>query len=235
MSVRMLTPANATFSGLYLAVREREGRIFPDEQVAGLPDLPRNHPLHKEWKLRQKSAARFLKYLSKKPACRILDVGCGNGWFSNLMAQTGHRVTGTDVNLPELEQAARVFTSENLDFVYADLFRAKFGERFDLIVFNSCLQYFSEVEKILAAMRALLAEGGEIHILDSPFYHPDERENAQMRTSAYYSALGFPEMAAHYFHHFLPQQGSFRVHYKPRKWLRKLQNDSPFYWISVQP
>jgi 2-polyprenyl-3-methyl-5-hydroxy-6-metoxy-1,4-benzoquinol methylase len=233
MSVRLLTRPNTAFSGLYLAVREKEGRVFSDVQAVALPDLPHGHPHRNEWKLRQKSARRFLHYLSARPKTEILDIGCGNGWFSNLMAQAGHRVTATDVNLPELEQAARVFKSENLEFVCADPFRAEFGQTFDLIVFNSCFQYFPEPEKILEAAKKWLADNGEIHILDSPFYLSSELESARERTSAYYAALGFPEMAAHYFHHSLHVLGNFRIRYKPRKWLRSLRRDSPFYWVSI--
>ncbi|MEO0778241.1 MAG: hypothetical protein AAF146_16860, partial [Bacteroidota bacterium] len=44
-----LTPATDRFEALYLQVREREGRLYPDGLVRQLPQLPTQHPHHREW------------------------------------------------------------------------------------------------------------------------------------------------------------------------------------------
>jgi SAM-dependent methyltransferase len=236
MDVMLLTRPNEFFSNRYLEARQKEQRVFSDEQVAMLPEIPKRHRLYDEWKLRRKSAVRFLDYISKKNnPQKILDVGCGNGWFSNMLAKAGHEVTAIDINLPELEQAARIFDRPNLAFAYADIFEtdALGLQSFDVIVLNSSFQYFSDAPKTVSALRKLLAADGEIHIIDSPFYGINEVEQARNRTRSYYNKLGFPDMARFYFHHVLEDLGDYTLLYRPSN-LNFIKKDSPFYWILIQ-
>ena len=106
----------------YIAVREREGRIYTDEQLLSLPDIDKAHPHYNEWAYRRQSFERLASYLDKNFKGRrlnILDLGCGNGWMSHRLHEQGHRVTGLDVNMTELEQAERVFgSSASMQWVY---------------------------------------------------------------------------------------------------------------------
>ncbi|WP_406670392.1 class I SAM-dependent methyltransferase [Methanolobus sp. ZRKC4] len=51
------------------------------------------------------------KYTS--PACRILDIGCGSGKASNLLASLGFSVTGVDINTEALRMAKSSSESQN--------------------------------------------------------------------------------------------------------------------------
>ena len=54
---------------------------------------------------------------------KILDVGCGNGWFSGqLAAIASAKVYALDLNRMELEQAARIFNLHNLILCYGNIF-----------------------------------------------------------------------------------------------------------------
>ncbi|RPI24589.1 MAG: SAM-dependent methyltransferase, partial [Chloroflexota bacterium] len=101
---------------LYLRVREREGRLYPDEIVRRLPDIPADHPLANEWHLRASSSARLIRYLERlgRPLA-VLELGCGNGWLSAQAAHTPEaQIWGLDRYTCELVQAARLFASPNL-------------------------------------------------------------------------------------------------------------------------
>ena len=191
---------------LYLRVRQAEMRIQEDDVVHKLPDTPANHPYHHEWQLRKRSFQRFEKYLNRMftGPMRILDLGCGNGWMSNQLAKnTKHEVWAVDVNQFELEQGARLFSRQNLQFYYADIFQNPLPEQhFQVIVLAASVQYFPDLPELLKHLKRLLVAGGEIHVVDSPFY-PDEagRVAARDRTLAYYEKVGVPEMAAFYHHH----------------------------------
>jgi ubiquinone/menaquinone biosynthesis C-methylase UbiE len=194
------------FEDLYTKVRGWEGRIYPDEIVKDLPDTPKGHPLEREWKMRSISAGRFIHYAVRHfPDARVLELGCGNGWFSNKIksANPGFDVYGMDINSTELEQAARVFAGRGIRFLYGDIFNDVLNERsFDLIVLNSTLQYFPYVKKLLRQLYPLLRTGGEIHVLDTPFYGDHRKAfKASRRSAGYYKEIGVPEMASHYFHH----------------------------------
>lgn len=224
-----------TFSDLYLAVRTAENRLLSDQQVLRLPDTDPAGPNASQWSFRKKSAIRFAKYVAQKhKPLKILDIGCGNGWFSNKLGQIdGVEVLGIDINITELKQAARLFGKNNLRFAYADIFSDIADEKFDIAVFNSCFQYFENVRQTLDAAQKWLKSMGEIHLIDSPFYRPDQIENAKARTTRYYQNLGFPEMASHYFHHSWSELPNLKTHYKPSLFAKLLKTDSPFCWISI--
>jgi SAM-dependent methyltransferase len=231
-------------SDLYLHVREKEGRLYSDEVVRGLPGLPPAHPLRAEWRARAASAARLCAYLAQlaRPLT-ILELGCGNGWLTNRLAQVQDcRAVGVDLNHHELSQAARLFAGHRLTFLAADIFQAPFGERsFDAIIIASAIQYFPDPSALIRRLMPLLSERGEIHVLDSPLYAPSEIADARARTQAHYAALGFPEMAGHYHHHTLDALAGFHptLLYDPRSPLARLRRrlrlaDSPFPWIRLR-
>ncbi len=237
MGITYYSPPNNHFTDLYISLRKKEHRLYSEEQIKQLPDISNKHSCHTEWRLRKKSAGRFVTYLkSKNTPLKVLDIGCGNGWFSNLMSCIEKtEVVGLDINSTELEQADSIFKRANLKFACADLYqKTGLNElKFDIIVFNSCLQYFPNPKLLFQHLALLLTEHGEIHVLDSPFYQTDAIENARLRTKTYYTNLGFPEMVPHYFHHQLDFKHT--ALYKPASGLLKyLYKDSPFYWIKIE-
>ncbi len=239
MSVIYYSKPNNDFSDLYIKVRKKENRFYSEEEIKNLPDLEKNHVHYEEWQLRKKSVIRFGNYLKKKnEPLKILDIGCGNGWFSHLISNIEKtKVVGLDINTVELEQATTVFQKENLTFVYADLFEKTElnGQKFDIIVFNSCLQYFENLGHLFQIVADLLSPNGEIHIIDSLFYKNNTVENARHRTQTYYKNLGFPEMAENYFHHRFADLGEHKILYKPfPSFLKHLKKESPFSWILIQ-
>jgi 2-polyprenyl-3-methyl-5-hydroxy-6-metoxy-1,4-benzoquinol methylase len=237
MGITYYSPPNNDFTELYISLRKTENRFYSEEQIRNLPDIEKNHIHYKEWQLRKKSALRFVEYLkSKNRPLRILDVGCGNGWFSHLMSTVGGtEVIGLDVNFTELNQADAIFKKPNLEFACADLNEKTElnNEQFDLIVFNSCLQYFSNPSELFNNLAALLHKDGEIHIIDSPFYQSHAIQKARQRTKIYYTDLGFPEMAANYFHHQIDFERHIILYRPATGFLARLKNDSPFYWIKI--
>jgi ubiquinone/menaquinone biosynthesis C-methylase UbiE len=239
MSVIYYSQPKNGFSDLYIKVRKKENRFYSEEEIKNLPDLEKNHPHYEEWKLRQKSTARFVNYAKgKNKALKILEIGCGNGWFSHLMSTVEKtKVVGLDVNIPELEQAANAFQKDNLAFVYADLFEKTElnAQKFDIVVFNSCLQYFENLKPLFQIVSDLLMPNGEIHIIDTPFYKNNTIEDARKRTQTYYKNIGFPEMSKKYFHHRFEDLEKYKVMHKPfDSFLKYFKKDSPFCWILIQ-
>jgi ubiquinone/menaquinone biosynthesis C-methylase UbiE len=222
---------------IYLRVREREGRLYSDDVVRQLPEIPVGYSLFAEWQVRAVSCRRLLGYLSsaQKPLT-ILELGCGNGWLSNRLASVARGlVVGLDREGPELRQANRVFAHRHeLAWVSADILHGGFSKgSFDAVVIASAVQYFPDVPRLIQALRGILKKDGEIHILDSPFYAAEEVSAARERSRSYYERLGFPEMAAYYHHH----SASVLEAYNP-VWLYRPSaqlKDSPFPWIRLRP
>jgi ubiquinone/menaquinone biosynthesis C-methylase UbiE len=230
-------PLKPDFEDLYIAVRKQEKRIYTDEQLQLLPDI--DHLYYDEWKIRKRSSERLITHLlKKKKRLKILEVGCGNGWLSAKLADIlNTHVTGLDINQVEIDQANRVFKKENLEFIYDSFNDNTFeNEKFDVIVFAASLQYFPSVVNVLKQSLAILRQGGEIHIIDTPFYNPEEAEMADERSCRYYSALGIPEMAEHYFHHSISEFWgfSYEILFNPTNVFNRLFKKDPFYWITIQ-
>lgn len=227
------------FESLYLKIREKENRLYPDNLILKLPDVPDNHIYEKEWLMRKFSADKVLKYLNKYPENRhVLDLGCGNGWFSNALTLINKKVTALDLNIHELEQGAKLFSNPNLQFYYGKITDDIFNNSsFDIICMNSVIQYFSDPDKLISILFKIIRQEGEILIWDSPFYTGNEVVEAKNRTYVYYKNLGFKEMAEFYHHHSVSVIKKYKAKtlYQP-KWYMKFsrKNYSPFPILKIK-
>lgn len=229
------------FDQLYFRLRQKEGRIYTDADVATLPFIYTSHPHYNEWVIRKHSQKALMSYIkNKKTFASILEVGCGNGWLSAGMAKAiDAEVTGLDINTYELEQAKRVFNKiPNVNFVNGNLQSSNFkNEKFDMILFAASIQYFPSLKQIVDIAVEHLTLQGEVHIMDSPFYQLQEVSSARQRTKEYYGAIGFSEMADCYYHHNLSELENFqyKILHHPNSWKNKLSiKKNPFYWIVVK-
>jgi ubiquinone/menaquinone biosynthesis C-methylase UbiE len=237
-SVRTSIPEKS-FEKIYISSRQKENRIYSDEQVAQLPFIEPSHIHFDEWQVRMRSSARLTRYLEKKMKSRmILEVGCGNGWLSAKLANLDDStVTGIDINKTEISQARRVFREKpNASFAAADLMNVQFDVKFDIIVFAASIQYFSSFDNIIREALSLLEEDGEIHILDSHFYQAKDLERAREGSQRYYQSIGFDIMAEFYFHHSFDSLKNYKhsLLFNPRKLKNRLfAKQDPFPWIRI--
>jgi ubiquinone/menaquinone biosynthesis C-methylase UbiE len=229
--------SDTLFAGNYIALREKEGRLYSDSEVSLLPDISRGHVHYKEWMIRKRSVEKLIAYLeTKHRPLNILEIGCGNGWLSNKLSELPESsVTGLDINLTELKQADRVFGNKpKLRFISADLrSEALRGSKFDVIVFAASIQYFSSLADILRNASLHLTQQGEIHIIDTPFYTAGELMEAKERTSAYYFSMGMPMMSNYYHHHCLEDLKVLNARFISPVWTRIFKANNPFRWVCI--
>jgi SAM-dependent methyltransferase len=229
------------FEQTYLELRSRENRILPDDVVEGLPDLKDSHPNKMEWEMRKSSLSHVLGYLKRDGAKRVLELGCGNGWFSRrIAAALKAEVCGVDINKIELVQAGKVFGSdENLVFAYADILGPCFQPNmFDTIVLGSSVQYFQNLEILFARLFDLLVSNGRIYIVDSPFYcSRQEAEEAKQRSIKHFYSLNIPGMAERYFHHTFDElrRFNYKMLYDPKSIISRLRRKLLRMPLSVFP
>jgi ubiquinone/menaquinone biosynthesis C-methylase UbiE len=232
---------DASFARLYLALRDKEQRVYSNDELAKLPEISPQHIHYNEWQVRKASCEKLRALLTARARpLQILEVGCGNGWLSNQLAKIPQaQVTALDVNLAELEQGAAVFTADNLRFVYGDLRDHVLGEqRFDVILFAASIAYFPSLHAIIRVALQHLLPGGELHILDTFFYKKEEIPAARQRSRDYYTRMGFPEMAGHYYHFSLDDLEGFNytVLQKNNYFLQQLlKRQRKFHWICIRP
>jgi SAM-dependent methyltransferase len=133
----------------------------------GMPEFY-NRAIH----LEQRLALRH--WLKEVSGSRILDVGCGIGRWSRLLAARGASVTGVDLSPTMIAEARRRAAidgiAERCRFEVGDLAHLDVGERFDLVLAVTVLQHILDpaaVRAALAAMRAHLAPGGRMILLEA--------------------------------------------------------------------
>lgn len=73
---------------------------------------------------------RLVSYLHPAPGSRILDVACGKGRHSKILAKMGYWVTGIDIS-PGSIAYARQWETDNLDFYVHDMRLPFWGNYFD--------------------------------------------------------------------------------------------------------
>lgn len=228
---------------LYLELRRKEGRILSDAAVQLLPETVRTSPHAREWRWRRRSFQRLQQYFYRRfPAhAQMLDLGCGNGWMAHHLAKNpAWTVTALDLNAEELAQGARLFSRENLRFVYGSVpLQADISDTFDVIVLAASVQYFPDLKELVQSLRNRLNPGGEIHFMDSHFYpDPEARAAARALTKAYYTQAGVPDMTAFYHHHLMSEAVSLGAENLNRGLIVRLLQKSrwlaPFPWLRIK-
>ncbi|GAC1401527.1 MAG: class I SAM-dependent methyltransferase [Pyrinomonadaceae bacterium] len=91
---------------------------------------------------------------------RVLDIGCGTGHLTKLIADTGAKVVGID-NTPDMIEAAREHYPQ-LDFTLANASNFSFDLPFDAVFSNAALHWIGEPDKTAACMARALRDGGRL-------------------------------------------------------------------------
>ena len=111
--------------------------------------------------------ARYRLAAQLAPGRRVLDAGCGTGYGTRLLADSGAaEVSGIDIS-GEALAAARA-RCETASFVEGDLSATRLpGGSFDLVTCFEVIEHLEEQEKVVAELSRLLAPDG-ILLVSSP-------------------------------------------------------------------
>ena len=90
---------------------------------------------------------------------RALEVGCGPGHITAMMAATGATVTGVDL-VPAMIETARTLHPD-LEFVQANAEQLPFADdAFDVVLVNFSIHHFARPDVVCTAIRRVLKPGG---------------------------------------------------------------------------
>lgn len=121
--------------------------------------------------LHTRIAEHIKHHLALEANDKLLDVCCGNGELSRLLAPAVQHCLGVDFS-ESLIKRAQAHSTDNLHFVRADAMQLSgLGQSFNKINLYFSFQYFDTYEKglrVLSEMNSLLVPGGRIFIGDTP-------------------------------------------------------------------
>jgi len=171
MSVRGIPAPSSYIPDLYWEDRARrfagEGAGLAAVCAYGMPEFY-NRAIDLEQRL------ALAPWLKVPAGARVLDIGCGVGRWSRLLAARGADVTGVDISPTMIEEARRRARSEGVAdrcrFLVSDISALNVQGEFDLVLGVTVLQHILDPDALSAALQALssrVAAGGRIVLLEA--------------------------------------------------------------------
>jgi ubiquinone/menaquinone biosynthesis C-methylase UbiE len=96
----------------------------------------------------------------------ILELGCGTGKNTGLLAQIGEHVSAMDFSAGMIEKARQRLSFDNVTFIVADISQPwRFEDQsFDLVVCNLVLEHISDLSFVFAQAFRVLRAGGQFFV-----------------------------------------------------------------------
>jgi 2-polyprenyl-3-methyl-5-hydroxy-6-metoxy-1,4-benzoquinol methylase len=134
------------YASNYTPYDSNDGSEAPDDEV-----IERAH------------ASGEFRHVKLRPGLRLLDVGCGGGYFLRVASQLGVIAEGVEPSAQGAETAARTGVSI-FHGTLEGYAQANPGRQFDLITANHVLEHVPAPVETLKTMAGLLAPGGRVWI-----------------------------------------------------------------------
>lgn len=116
---------------------------------------------------------------------KVLDVGCGDGGFLNLMSKAGWSVDGLDFDAKAIESAKIQY---GLQLRHGDLHGAKYPDNtFDAVTMSHVIEHVPDPVSLLAEAKRVLKPGGRLVVTT-----PNNRSFGHEKLQRYWVGLDVP-------------------------------------------
>jgi len=160
---------------------QQQGPIF-----GGLPDpdhkfKPGIRQMFDHWNFRRRKECRtVIRWLDGRPGERILDIGCGDGYYDALISNTEAHVVGIDLHAERLATANSAYTNRRTEYHSIDAERMEFEDAsFDKALSLCVIEHLEDDELVMRNVARALKPGGlfvfSADSLTIPGITPEER------------------------------------------------------------
>jgi len=136
----------------------------------------------------------LLRWLTPRPEERILDIGCGDGYYDGLIAESGAYVVGIDVHPERLRIAESRNQNDRTEYHFVDAEYMGFEEAsFDKVLSLCVIEHLRDELRVMGQVFRVLKPGGffvfSADSLSNPELRPPERFRHKKRygVNNYYS------------------------------------------------
>lgn len=123
----------------------------------------------KDWATIQEPTGRSgyeyaLDFIKLQPTNKILDIGCGTGFFISLAAKTGAIIMGFDATEPFIEEAK--LRNPSCQFITGEMEELPFADKaFDVVTGFNSFQYAANVKNALTEANRVLKDNGKLVVM----------------------------------------------------------------------
>lgn len=135
----------------------------------------------------------------------VIDLACGEGYGSQMLARMAKSVVGIDIDKETIAHANKKYKSDNLTFIQGSILQIPFTEenKFDIVVCFEAIEHIENHKKMLSEVKRVLKKDG-ILIISTPdkrlYSDHDNYINPYHKKELYYEE--FRELLKLYFSHF---------------------------------
>lgn len=113
----------------------------------------------------------LLKMVEKVKGKNLLDLGCGTGGWSIILAKKGANVTAVDNSKEMLNVFKKKLSSDNLkiNILKKDIYKLKLNKKFDIIILGLVIDNIKDLDRVFKVVKNHLKQKG-IFFISDPIY-----------------------------------------------------------------
>jgi SAM-dependent methyltransferase len=189
-------------------------------------DLPFRAKRHRDiWKIRQRTFRVFQSLAAAVDRGLALDIGAGNCWMTRYLSRWGFDAIAIDINDGPVDglQAGKRFINGGINFlrVRSRMERLPLSVQcVSLLVTNASFHYAADFRETVAEFERVLAPGGMIAIVDTPFYESNQDGERMLaeRVETFRQKYGMTEALARSSRYLTFQQLEELARFRGLKW-----------------
>ena len=114
----------------------------------------------------------LVKILGEGKTLNILELGCGNGYFCDVLSKMGHKVVGVDISEIGISIAKKSFP--HIQFMKCDIYNIEAdpmfsGKYFDVIVAIEVIEHLQYPKEFIKIAKKYLKQQGQL-IVTTPYH-----------------------------------------------------------------